>query len=154
MRLLPILLLSEICEFKDLIKFGQISGSITHTHNENNIAIEKYIRIAYVLLNDGVIKNQMMINNLIRLYNIQNKKISDYGEGWTALSCIDMGVYAFLKAKTFDELLQISISHSGDSDSVAAVAGSLWGLSGKNIPSEYIQKLDALDAIKWIINKL
>ena len=150
MRILPILSLSEICDFKELIEFGQITGNITHTHYENNIAIDKYIKISHAILYGTFFIKLLFIDHLSRIYDIKNKNIGDYGEGWTALSCVDMGIYAFLKANTFDELLQISISHDGDS----AAAGSLWGLSGKDIPKYYIEKLDVIDAIEWSIDNL
>jgi ADP-ribosylglycohydrolase len=139
MRLLPMVKLFGEHDLDHVLKLAQITGNITHKHEANNGAIHDYMTAAY---------------NIVRgepLFVERVSHISELGEGWIAQECTDMGIYAYTQANTFDELLELSIAHSGDSDSVAAVAGSLWGLSGKEVPQKYIGKLDAIDAIKYVI---
>lgn len=138
MRLLPVMSLLDRNELDTVVELGKITGSITHLHRENNRAIEKYILSAYILLKGQAVKSPSV------------SSISDLGSGWTAMECVDMALWAYNNANSFEHLLELSIAHDGDSDSVAAVAGSLWGISGKRVPIKYINKLDALDAIDYI----
>jgi ADP-ribosylglycohydrolase len=126
------------CSLEDCIKFAKISGNITHKHKDNANAINTYMLAAY----------SSIIGDVYKFSGVNN--ISELGEGWIAPECVNMAIWAYSEANTFDELLALSIAHDGDSDSVAAVAGSLWGLSGREVPQKYIDKLDALDAIKYI----
>jgi len=144
MRLLPLVSLyrQEINNVDEVVRLAKITGSITHKHTQNDLAIERYIRDACIIVSGGTPVN--------RYPNVT--KIEQLGDGWTALSCIEMAVYCYHTSNTFDELLRRSIAHDGDSDSTAAVAGSLWGLSGREVPQKYILKLDALDAIKYTIS--
>ncbi len=144
MRLLPVMRLLSEYALPNVVKFGQITGNITHKHKNNDLAIEKYIKNAYDIINGNTPRD--------RIEGYQSHKVSDLGEGWIAPECVDMAILAYTQAESFDELLQLSIAHDGDSDSVAAVAGSLWGLSGREVPQKYIDKLDSLDAIKYVIN--
>lgn len=142
MRLLPTVLLIEEYLECNVIEFAKSTGGITHKHPDNDIAIERYMTTAFNLLKDKPVDY------------INVDRISSLGLGWTAIECVNMAIWAYAKARTFDELLELSIAHNGDSDSVGAVAGSLWGLSGKEVPIKYINKLNALDAIKWVENEL
>jgi len=142
MRLLPIVSLYTGDNLREVIKLGQITGALTHKHKENDLAIERYITDACIIVSDGIPIN--------RYPNVT--EITQLGDGWTALSCVEMAIWAYANASTYDELLTLSICHPGDSDSVAAVAGSLWGLSGHEVPEKYISKIDALDAIKYVIS--
>jgi len=142
MRLLPIVSLYTGDNLREIIKLGQITGALTHKHKENDLAIERYITDACIIVSGGIPIN--------RYPNVT--EITQLGDGWTSLSCVEMAIWAYNNSSTYDELLTLSICHPGDSDSVAAVAGSLWGLSGHEVPEKYISKIDALDAIKYVIS--
>lgn len=142
MRLLPVVTFFENYPLSAAIRFGQITGHITHKHPKNDAAIKKYIEAAYATINDR------------KVIEILADKISDLGDGWIAPECVDMAIWAYRKAETFDDLIKTTCSIQGDSDSVAAVAGSLWGLSGREVPQKYINKLDALDAIAWTVENI
>lgn len=139
MRLLPLLSLRNRFSHDDCVKFAQISGAITHKHKDNDLAIEYYMTVAEAVGHGLAFESEYIA-----------KHISYIGEGWTALEAVEMAIWAYCTAKDFDDLLRLSIAHDGDSDSVAAIAGSLWGLSGKEVPRKYIEKLDALDALVYI----
>ena len=72
---------------------------------------------------------------------MDKEKITEYGRGWTARSCLEMANWAFTNSTTYNDLLINAIAHPGDSDSVAAVAGSLWGMHGKSAPQELVDRL-------------
>ena len=77
--------------------------------------------------------------------------IEHIGGGWDAETCGKMSIWAFEKSNTYEELLVNSIWHSGDSDSVAAVSGMIWGMCyASGAPDKYINKLNALDALKYV----
>ena len=76
------------------------------------------------------------------------------GEGWIAPECVEISIWAYCTATSFDDLLARSVAHDGDSDTTAACAGALWGLSGREVPMKYVKNLDAKDAIDCIINSL
>ncbi len=140
MRLLPAMVFED---FIDSLACASISARITHHHEENQEAVRDYIEAAYMGLAQGNL-DYLVGNSYVG-------HISELGEGWTAQECVDMAIFAVQRAQTFDELLEISIAHDGDSDSVGAVAGSLWGLSGREVPQEYIDKLVELPVIEYCI---
>jgi ADP-ribosyl-[dinitrogen reductase] hydrolase len=144
MRLLPITLLAlQGYPHDEMVELAKITGAITHKHPENDKAIEGYMNIM-----------QAIAHGLAFEPSIQANHISEIGDGWTAQECVNMAEWAYCKANSFEELLALSIAHGGDSDSVAAVAGSMWGFSGREVPKKYIAKLDALDAVTYIVSRI
>lgn len=146
MRLLPLVQLFDLEKFSlepsEVIEIAKITGELTHKHVANDAAITQYMIAA---------------SRIIRGISVDCPEadcISELGEGWIAPEAVDMAVWAYCKAKDFDHLLELSIAHDGDSDSVGAIAGSLWGLSGREVPLQYIDKLDALDAIKYTVAEI
>lgn len=144
MRLLPCVKFIPTYGIDRAIGYAQITGNITHKHSENDVAIERYMRYANLCLN----------GHPEDYSSLQYEKISNIGEGWTALECVNMAIWAVTHAKSFDDLLRLSLSHNGDSDSVGAVAGGLWGLQGKEVPQKYIDKIYEKDCIDFIIKTI
>jgi ADP-ribosylglycohydrolase len=144
MRLLPLVFLYGEKSLSETIAIAQMTGAITHKHIANDLAIAEYISHAC-----EIVAGKHPVNPYPNIDNI-----SALGSGWIAPECVEMAIWCYHTATTFDELLQLSIAHDGDSDSVAAVAGSLWGLAGKDIPDKYVEKLDALDAIIHIVEQV
>ena len=143
MRLLPLLLLYKNGRYPlkrtEIIEYAIISAGITHHHPENAVATKLYIETAMDLM-DGLPIREMHPNV---------EDISVIGEGWTALEAVEMAIWAVGKTNSFEELLTLTICHGGDSDSVAAIAGSLWGLTGKYWPG-VTDRLDVEDALIYI----
>lgn len=134
MRILPAILLVDNLTLSGAIKVAQISGSVTHNHSQNDEAIALYMKAMHYLNTD----NRVKFDELVPVA----RYIHDLGEGWTALECVKMGIWAYANVSTFDQLLELAIAHDGDSDSTAAIAGSLWGLGGHTVPMKYVDKLD------------
>lgn len=140
MRLLPLVSLLDTYTFPGVNNLAKITGNITHKHINNDAAITQYMVAA---------------SRIIRGIDVDCPEaiyIAELGDGWIASEAVNMAVWAYCKAESFDDLMALSIAHDGDSDSVGAIAGSLWGLSGREVPQKYIDKLDALDAINYVIS--
>ena len=145
MRLLPLVSFYDEkygLTHKEVIELAVITGEITHKHERNREAITTFMDAAYAIINDQPVISKSA------------KHISDLGEGWVATECVDMAIWAYCHSETFKDLLRLSISHDGDSDSTAAHAGILWGLSGREVPKKYIDKLDSLSAIKYVTENI
>lgn len=139
MRILPCVLFLE--HGTDLaITWAKQTADITHKHPENAIAVELLMRAYDSILNDQPVEP------------IIASTISELGKGWTALECVRMAIWAYQNARDFDELLVMSICHSGDSDSVAAIAGSLWGLSNKEF--SYYENIFEKRPIEYTVSRM
>lgn len=153
MRLLPLAQLIVVEDLDitpyDAKRLARRSGGITHKHAENGTAIELFMDFVRYGIFEGIDYSKWDECEML-----QHPYIDAIGEGWTALECVKMAIWAYHKANDFDDLLGLSIAHDGDSDSVAAIAGAFWGLAGKEVPEKYISKLDALDAIEYTIDKM
>jgi ADP-ribosylglycohydrolase len=136
MRLLPFIGLFDLMPFKAVQSIARYSAALTHGHAEVAPAVDHYLEVAYRIHQQGLATVQ---EELRREYPRLN--ITDYGTGWTAKECIDMALWAVGHAGSFDEMLILSTCHKGDSDSVGAVAGSLWGLSGDQQVYHYTDRL-------------
>ena len=73
--------------------------------------------------------------------------------GWQAESCLDIAIGAFENCDgDFNKLLELSILHEGDSDSVAATAGVLYGLFYETYPIQLYNRIAEKRVIDMLIN--
>lgn len=142
MRLLPFAGLFD--SYYDSIKMAVVSGLTTHQHESVAPSIERYV--------------EAMNSAFHGLFNKKNyptvfqaDHISQLGGGWIAPEAVNMAIWAAGTANDFDDLLARSIAHDGDSDSVGAMAGALWGLMGKAVPIKYTEKIAEKDAIEHVL---
>lgn len=83
--------------------------------------------------------------------------IHQLGEGWVGEEALAIAVYCALKhADDFDAALIASVNHKGDSDSTGAVTGNILGayLGIDGIPDKYKEKLELVDVIEKVANRL
>ncbi len=77
--------------------------------------------------------------------------IKELGAGWVAEEAVAIGLYAVLQSYGYDckNALIVAANHSGDSDSTAAIAGSIYGaLFGYgNLPMDWVKDLELNDVI-------
>jgi len=75
--------------------------------------------------------------------------IASLGQGWSGDEALAIGLYAALRAASFEEALRLAANHDGDSDTTAAVAGQVWGaLCGVEVLAHgWIRRLDVLEPI-------
>lgn len=136
MRALGVLFLTtKLTTIDDLLRASVVSVILTHTHEEALGAIESYITYSLAMLNSNALQNR----HESRFTSA--KSIDEFGEGWTSMSCLNMALYSVINGADFTDMMTTSIAHGGDSDSVAAVAGSMWPLLG----SRSIEDLKTID---------
>lgn len=137
MRLLPFAaLLTEMLP-ANVLELALKSARVTHSHPESDEAVELYINSAALLI-EGCDRKHI---------GMSGRRITSYGQGWLALECVEMALWAVERALNYDHLLELCICHGGDSDSVAAVAGGLWGLAGLGGWERYVPRLVERKAI-------
>ena len=81
--------------------------------------------------------------------------VRELGEGWVGEEALAIGIYAALRATSFEEALIIAANHDGDSDSTASIAGQIYGAwHGDGVlPSPWIEKLDIKEVMETHLAK-
>ncbi|MBU2153553.1 MAG: ADP-ribosylglycohydrolase family protein, partial [Alphaproteobacteria bacterium] len=82
--------------------------------------------------------------------------IAKLGQGWTGDEALAIGLYAVLRADSFEGALRLAANHDGDSDTTASVAGQLWGvLHGIDaLPHAWVRRLDVLEPLCDVAGRL
>lgn len=82
--------------------------------------------------------------------------IATLGEGWTGEEALAIGLYAVLRADSFEGALRLAANHDGDSDTTASIAGQIWGtLHGVEVLAhDWIRKLDVLEPLCDVAGRL
>ena len=77
------------------------------------------------------------------------------GEGWIAEEALAIGLYASFVGGNFCDTVRLACNHTGDSDSTASIAGQLYGAQHgmKDIPIEWMEKLDVLEPLLYITGR-
>lgn len=142
MKLLPFAGSPYMKEIKRLLAI--YSAGVTHDGPQNTAAVNLYMDFANEVQEVG----RAAIPKLPRRI-LKAKRISDLGAGFYAEECIDMALWAVAKSDTFEQCLVNAVAHGGDSDSVGAVAGSLWGLMTGEMPSDrLLTRVDEWEELK------
>ena len=84
------------------------------------------------------------------------EQIERLGAGWVAEEALAIGLYAMLATRSYPEAVVLAANHGGDSDSTAAIAGSLAGITygEQAIPSEWLEMLELRDQISQVAEDL
>ena len=79
--------------------------------------------------------------------------VRDLGEGWVGEEALAIGVYAALRASSFEEAMIIAANHDGDSDSTASIAGQIYGAwhGDSVLPKAWIEKLDIMEVMDRLV---
>ncbi len=133
MRILPFA--ANIVGYPTGLEYSLISASVTHDHPENALAVHRYNSFAERCMRLGVGAVRYAPDNVK-----QAKRITDLGMGFYAMEAVDMAIWAVINSSSLEELLLNSICHDGDSDSVGAIAGGLWGLMTEEMPPSVMLK--------------
>ena len=75
--------------------------------------------------------------------------IISLGEGWVGDEALAVGLAAAATAHDFSTAIEVAANHDGDSDSIASIAGQLYGARhGLDVlPADAVYRLDVLDAL-------
>ena len=97
----------------------------------------------------------LKVLELLQLEIGASECVAKLGEGWVGEEALAIGVYAALKASSFQDALVISANHEGDSDSTASIAGQLFGAwhGVECIPEKWIEKLDIREIMDGLVTK-
>jgi ADP-ribosyl-[dinitrogen reductase] hydrolase len=81
--------------------------------------------------------------------------IDAMGAGWVGEEALAIAVYAVLTARSYVEAVRIASNHDGDSDSIASIAGQIWGAwkGIEGIPHEWISRLDVLVPLLYLVRR-
>lgn len=93
---------------------------------------------------------------LARAGNPSAEQVEHLGAGWVAEEALAIGLYAVLSTGSYAEAVVLAANHGGDSDSTAAIAGSLAAITyGEHaIPAEWLDRLELRDQIAQIAEDL
>jgi ADP-ribosylglycohydrolase len=82
-------------------------------------------------------------------------EVSKVGQGWVGEEALAVAIYAFLVADSFEEAVNISINHDGDSDSTGTLAAQLWA-AYEGMPEKYRdwdKRLDIAEPFAFVTNE-
>lgn len=129
-------------DIDDVEKYAEISAKVTHNHPEG-IKGAKAIAGAIFLAREGVSKD--FIKKYIEeeyKYNLNatcDEIRPDYHFVASCQGTIPQAIIAFLEGDNFEEVIRLAVSLGGDSDTIAAIAGSI-AEAYYEIPNELYQK--------------
>lgn len=107
-------------------RLGEISAMVTHNHPEGMKGAKVVAGCIYILKNGGD-KND--VQKYVSNYYDINFKLDQIRESYTFdVSCkgtVPYSIVSFLEAKDFSDTISNAISIGGDSDTLAAIAGSI-----------------------------
>ncbi len=112
----------------DTIKQKTIEATIpSHNHPDSLLCAEAITTSIYYLRN-GFSKEELkkyITNNYFKLdYDIENLRYN-YEFTSKAIDSVPIAIYAFLISSSFENAIRVAISCGGDSDTIAAITGSL-----------------------------
>jgi ADP-ribosyl-[dinitrogen reductase] hydrolase len=148
MRLLPFVFLP--LPFPERLDIALMSGRITHDSPKSDDAVALYMTMAEIALKGDMDDFMAAVPSRIQ----KALHIHDLGAGFYAEECVDMAIWAVYKSSSFETCITRAIAHGGDSDSVAAVAGSLWGMLTGDMPDEkHLKRLMERKALEAVCDK-
>jgi len=164
-----------------LIKISDFQSEMTHGHKAATAAALAG-SYAVILAVNGVSPSEMIdpieklcksihpdfpaaIERLrIALSNRENGNFTDdveaihyIGKGWVGEEAMAMALYAIIQEPSdLKKCLRIAANHSGDSDSVACIAGSILGALHGNqiIPNDWIERLAEKKRMDELLNRV
>lgn len=167
-------------KLSECLKVSKIQSLTTHGHEEATVASQVMSGLIYCFINDMSIPETITLLHLhfktneigseiirqlsrmslekptIPLMEVKDGvklPITFYGQGWTAKEALLMGFYAFMDGGgDFKNTMRTAIVHDGDSDTVGAIAGALFGAyyNLQKIPLEFIKRVEGAEYISEI----
>jgi ADP-ribosylglycohydrolase len=109
-------------------KYARVSSSITHNHPEGikgAMSVAGAIFLARSGNNKGDIKKYVEDNYQYDLSRTLNDIRPNYRYNMRAPYSVPEAIIAFLESETFEDAIRKAVSIGGDSDTIAAIAGSI-----------------------------
>ena len=154
MRVSPVAYIADTLEEAEVL--AEISASVSHNH-PLGIQGAKAVASAIWLLRDGRDKSEIK-KYIEKKYYQLNFKLDDirstYKFDVTCQGSVPQAILAFLDSESFEDTIRNAISIGGDSDTIAAIAGSIaeayYGIP-EHIKSKALTYLDC-DLLKSVDN--
>ena len=139
---------------------GYLSALIAYLNNGNNLM--ESINHSNEILKSYPAHEETYsaIQQAIKLYltgQPDYHKLEKLGGGWTGEEALAISLYCALSFKdNFEKAINLSINHSGDTDSTGSLTGNIVGLlvGEEMIPKRWIKNLSNYEQIKQIASDL
>lgn len=163
MRILPAVLYS-------LAKFNKVDyelidniSALTHGHAISKVACRIYSDIVQSILVNGEKDKILKDINIHGQEEFARLQLPDFSllpadeikSSGYVVDTLEAALWCFLNTDTFEDCVLLAVNLGNDTDTVAAVAGSIAGLyyGRKSIPTEWMNFLRGKDLIDGIIQK-
>lgn len=113
---------------KEIQEFAEITAKITHNHPEGikgAVATASAIFLARQNESKENIKQYITENFRYELNNTCDKIRPDHTFNTSCQETVPESIIAFLEGNSFEDVLRLAVSLGGDSDTIAAIAGSI-----------------------------
>jgi ADP-ribosylglycohydrolase len=183
MRVAPIGLLDDDFSDQQIIHLAAQSAALTHGHPLSTIASSFMAELIHQSvagkhrLRQAIQNTRILIQETFRDYSeiftftemldstlrsIDNDEedlvnLKMIGEGWVTEETLMIAIYATLKYENDPEkAIEVSVNHSGDSDSTGALTGQIMGAfyGVRCLPQNFISRIELKDAIVEMGNRL
>lgn len=144
MRVAPIALIAPRTQVR---KWAIETSALTHGHITGQLAaaawaemladvadgepleqVAQRIAVNYAQHEDGEEIAKAIYSALAARQDGCPETVESLGGGWVAEEALAIALYACLRGRDIDECLRIAVTHGGDSDSTAAIAGNMLGV--------------------------
>lgn len=114
-------------ELSEALELAELSASVTHNHHEG-IKGAKAVAAAIFLAKTGKSKNEIkeyIENNFYLLQASLDEIRLNYTFNETCQETVPQSITAFLESDSFEDAIRNAVSIGGDTDTVAAITGSI-----------------------------
>lgn len=144
MRVAPIALIAPRAQVR---KWTIETSALTHGHITGQLAaaawaemladvaegepleqVAQRVAVDYAQQEDGKETAKAIYSALAARQDGRPETVESLGGGWVAEEALAIALYACLRGGNVDECLRIAVTHGGDSDSTAAIAGNMLGV--------------------------
>lgn len=177
MRTAPVAFINQRIE--DIFVYGMEQAAITHCHVDGYLSSGFFSSLLQRFINgsdyssafdismktlrkykdsEGLYSYLTKVNECIHnVFTLKNDDLTSIlGQGWVGDEALGIAMYCAEKANNFEECLELSTNHSGDSDSTASLAAQLY--VAKHGSNSYIENhkklLDVYDIVEDIFEKI
>lgn len=87
-----------------------------------------------------------MVREESSAHGVQERQLAQGSRGIRGPEALSIGLAAAMRARSFEQAIELAANHDGDSDSTAALAGQLYAAAHglEVVPEEAVERLDVL----------
>ena len=135
---------------------GFLAALIAFINNGNSLSDSIQLSLDILKEYNGSKETENAVESALKLYEKNDPSylnVETLGGGWVGEEALAISLYCALSYQNdFEKAINLSINHSGDTDSTGAITGNILGLvlGEKAIPQRWIKNLSNYDVIKQI----